>query len=66
MARFPSLPLFVDAYLADTGHLTDAEHGRYCSADDNVAVDRGNWPMMTSGWRSVSPSVRASAVNSDR
>ena len=29
MSKFPSLPLFVDAYLADTGHLTDAEHGRY-------------------------------------
>ena len=29
MAAFPSLPLFTDAYLADAGHLTDAEHGRY-------------------------------------
>jgi uncharacterized protein YdaU (DUF1376 family) len=29
MAEFPSLPLFTDAYLADAGHLSDAEHGRY-------------------------------------
>lgn len=29
MSEFPSLPLFVDAYLADTSHLSDAEHGRY-------------------------------------
>lgn len=29
MSTFPSLPLFVDAYMADAGHLTDAEHGRY-------------------------------------
>jgi uncharacterized protein YdaU (DUF1376 family) len=29
MAQFPALPLWTDAYLADTGHLTDAEHGLY-------------------------------------
>lgn len=29
MAQFPALPLWTDAYLADCGHLTDAEHGRY-------------------------------------
>lgn len=29
MSTFPSLPLFTDAYLADAGHLSDAEHGRY-------------------------------------
>ena len=29
MAEYPSLPLFTDAYLADTTHLTDAEHGIY-------------------------------------
>lgn len=29
MAEFPVLPIFTDAYLADTRHLTAAEHGAY-------------------------------------
>lgn len=29
MAELPFFPLAIDAYLADCGHLTDAEHGRY-------------------------------------
>ena len=29
MAEYPALPLWTDAYLADTTHLTDAEHGVY-------------------------------------
>jgi uncharacterized protein YdaU (DUF1376 family) len=29
MAEFPALPIFIDAYLADTIHLTAAEHGVY-------------------------------------
>lgn len=29
MAEFPSMPVFTDAYLADCGHLDDAEHGIY-------------------------------------
>lgn len=29
MAEFPAMPLWTDAYLADCGHLSDAEHGRY-------------------------------------
>ena len=29
MAKFPAMPLWTDAYLADCGHLDDAEAGRY-------------------------------------
>jgi len=29
MAEYPSLPLWTDAYISDTAHLTDAEHGIY-------------------------------------
>lgn len=29
MAEFPALPLFTDAYIADTDHLSDQEHGLY-------------------------------------
>lgn len=29
MAEFPALPLFTDAYIADTAHLTNEEHGVY-------------------------------------
>ncbi|MDL2408737.1 DUF1376 domain-containing protein [Rhizobium calliandrae] len=29
MAQYPSLPLFTDAYIADTQHLTNEEHGVY-------------------------------------
>jgi len=29
MAEFPALPLWTDAYIADTQHLTNEEHGVY-------------------------------------
>lgn len=29
MSKFPAMPLFVDAYMGNTWHLTDADHGRY-------------------------------------
>lgn len=29
MAEFPALPLWTDAYLADTAHLSYEEHGLY-------------------------------------
>lgn len=39
MAEFPVLPIFTDAYLGDTSHLTTTEHGAY-------------WLLIITEWRS--------------
>jgi uncharacterized protein YdaU (DUF1376 family) len=57
MAEFPALPLFTDAYMADTRHLSAAQHGAYllllmtawrmpdcCLPDDDRALAR--WAAM--------------------
>lgn len=50
MAEFPDLPFFTDAYLADTGDLTDAEHAAYLvmiftawRRPDNAIPDDMDW-----------------------
>lgn len=54
MAEFPSLPLFTDAYIGDTAHLTNEEHGVYLrllmfawrSADCALPVDDKRLALM--------------------
>jgi uncharacterized protein YdaU (DUF1376 family) len=69
MAEFPSLPLFTDAYLADTTHLTTTEHGAYllllmtawripgcCLPDDDVMLAR--YAKMTRDkWKKIRPTL---------
>lgn len=69
MAEFPSLPLFTDAYLADTTHLTTTEHGAYllllmtawrtpgcCLPDDDMMLAR--YAKMTRDkWKKIRPTL---------
>lgn len=69
MADYPSMPFYTDAYIADTQHLTNEEHGVYirllifawrmpdCSLpndDKRLAIMVGVTP---SKWRKLKPSV---------
>lgn len=71
MADFPAMPLFTDAYLADTRHLTTEEHGAYlllmmeawrrpeCSLpDDDVLLARLSG-LTPSRWKEVRPVIIA-------
>lgn len=69
MAEFPALPLFTDAYLGDTTHLTTIEHGAYllllivmwrakdCQLpDDDHRLAR--WARCTGGqWKRLRPAL---------
>lgn len=69
MAEFPALPLFTDAYLADTRHLNTEEHGAYlllmmeawrrpeCSLpdDDRLLARLAGLPL--DRWQEVRPVV---------
>lgn len=67
MAEFPALPLFTDAYLGDTTHLSTFEHGAYllllivswrsqgcCLVDDDALLARYT-RMTRDKWRKVRP-----------
>lgn len=67
MAEFPALPLFTDAYLGDTTHLSTFEHGAYllllivswrssgcCLPDDDMLLARFT-RMTRDKWRKVRP-----------
>lgn len=67
MAEFPALPLFTDAYLGDTTHLSTFEHGAYllllivswrssgcCLPDDDALLCRYT-RMTRDKWRKVRP-----------
>jgi uncharacterized protein YdaU (DUF1376 family) len=69
MSEFPSLPLFTDAFIADTGHLTATETGAYlmllmvawrspecCLPDDDAKL--GRWARVDPRiWSRIKPKV---------
>lgn len=71
MADFPCLPLWTDAYLADTNHLTTEEHGAYvlllieawrsadCSLPDDDALLARHTLLTPAKWKTVKPIVMA-------
>lgn len=70
MAEFPAFPLFTDAYLGDTQHLSTIEHGAYllllivawrskgsCLPDDDARLAKH--ARMTRGqWARIAPTIR--------
>lgn len=71
MADFPALPLWTDAYLADTRHLSTVEHGAYllllmeawrrasCSLPDDDRVLSRLAGMSAGEWANIKPVVMA-------
>lgn len=69
MADFPCLPLWTDAYLADTQHLTTEEHGAYmllliqawrtadCSLPDDDMLLARHAGLSAVKWRAAKPIV---------
>lgn len=67
MAEFPALPLWTDAYLGDTTHLTTIEHGAYllllmaawrsktCSLPDDDKMLARITRLTTAQWRRIRP-----------
>ena len=69
MAQFPALPLFTDAYLGDTTHLTTIEHGAYllllivawrskgCKLPDDDKMLARYTKLSTAQWLRIKPVV---------
>lgn len=71
MAEFPALPLWTDAYIGDTAHLTNEEHGVYlrllmiawrspsCSLPDDDARLALMVGISTKKWKALRPTISA-------
>ena len=72
MADFPALPLWTDAYLADTRHLSQSAHGAYllllmeawrrprcCLPDDDSLLARLSGSPNLEAWLALKPTVMA-------